>query len=63
MSTNKTKRKYAKRQRRKKQRGSFLTRCDFAYASRDTFNHVGKITPTLIKNASSEINKIRLNRL
>ena len=58
-----TKRKYAKCQKRKKQRGSFLTRYDFAYASRETFNQVGKIAPRLIKNASSQISKIKLTRL
>lgn len=42
----------------KRQRSDFLNRYDFAHASRDTVNRVGKIALEIIKNASSEINNI-----
>lgn len=42
----------------KRQRCDFLNRYDFAHASRDTVNRVGKIALEIIKNASSEINNI-----
>ena len=42
----------------KRQRSDFLNRYDFAHASRDTVNQVGKIALEIIKNASSEINNI-----
>ena len=54
-----TRRKYQKRT----QSGSFLNRYDFTYAGRDTANQVGKITPGIIKNASSEINNIAQQRI
>ena len=44
--------------RKGKQRGGFLNRYDFAYAGRDTVNHLGKIAPGLIKDASSQISSI-----
>ena len=47
-----------KSQRRQRQRGRFLNRCDFTYVRRDTVNQVGKIVPGLIKNAGPEINNI-----
>ena len=31
---------------------------DFAYAGRDTVNHLGKVAPDIIRNASSEINNV-----
>lgn len=42
----------------KRQRSDILNRYDFAHASRDTVNRVGKIALEIIKNASSEINNI-----
>ena len=53
-----------KRQRRgrRKQRGGFLNRYDFAYAGRDTVNQAMKgldtLAPKLINQASKEIDKI-----
>ena len=45
--------------RKKKQRGSFLNRYDFAYAGRDTVSQAGKelerIGPGLIKKAVEEL--------
>ena len=43
--------------------GGFFGRYDFAYAGRDTVNQVGKIAPGLIKQATSEIDKIARNRV
>ena len=43
--------------------GGFFGRYHFAYAGRDTVNQVGKIAPGLIKQATSEINKIARNRI
>ena len=50
--------KSAGKKRRRSQTGQFLNRYDFAYAGRDTVNHVGKIAPGIIGKATSDINKI-----
>ena len=56
----KSRQKYQKR----KQRSSFLNRYHFAYACTDTVNQLRKIAPGVIKNASSEINKLqRINQI
>ena len=46
-----------------RQTGGFLNRYDFAYAGRDTINHVGKIAPGIINKATSDINKIAQQRI
>ena len=46
-----------------RQKGGFLNRYDFAYAGRDTINHVGKIAPGIINKATSDINKIAQQRI
>ena len=43
-------------QRRKKQTGGFLSRYDFAYASRDVVNQAAKVAPGAIKGATSKNN-------
>ena len=48
---------------KKRQRSDFLNRYDFAHASRDTVNRVGKIALEIIKNASSEIINIAWQRI
>ena len=56
-----------KRIRRKKQKGEFLNRYDFAYAGRDTikqaFQNLDKTAPPLIQNLSAELNKILEQRI
>ena len=47
--------------KRHKQTGGFLSRYDFA--GRDTVNQVGKIAPYIIKNATSQIDKIAKDRI
>lgn len=49
--------------RRRKQRGGFLNRYDFAYAGRDVVNQAGKIAPELINQATGQINKIAQDRI
>ena len=49
--------------KKSRQAGGFLNRYDFAYAGRDTVNQVGKITPKIITNANSDINKIAKDRI
>ena len=49
--------------KRRKQTGVFLSRYDFAYAGRDTVNQVGKIALNIIKNATSQIDKIAKDRI
>ena len=49
--------------KKSRQTGGFLNRYDFAYAGRDTVNQVGKITPKIITNANSDINKIAKDRI
>ena len=44
--------------KRRRQRGGFVNRYDFAYAGRDTVNQVGKIAPGIIKQATCQIDKI-----
>ena len=46
-----------------RQTGGFLNRYDFAYAGRDTINHVGKIAPGIMNKATSDINKIAQQRI
>ena len=46
-----------------RQTGGFLNRYYFAYAGRDTINHVGKIAPGIINKATSDINKIAQQRI
>ena len=56
-----------KRIRRKKQRGFFFNRFDFAYAGRDAINqafkNLDKSAPRLIQNLSTEVNKILEQRI
>ena len=54
--------KYNARYKKRKQRGGFLSRYDFAYAGRDTVNQLCEIVPNVIKNASDEINNIAQQR-
>ena len=49
--------------KKKRQTGGFLSRYDFAYAGRDTVNHVSKIAPNIIKNATNNINKMAKERI
>ena len=37
---------------------SFLNRYDFSYAGRDTVNQAAKVAPSIIKDATNEINNI-----
>ena len=50
-------------QKKKRQTGGFLNRYDFAYAGRDTVNQVGKIARGIINKATSDINKIAMDRI
>ena len=56
----------SKRQRRR-QRGGFLNRYDFAYASQDTINTgittFKQMAPALIENAGNKIDKVTKNRI
>ena len=60
-------RRQKRRVRRKKQKGGFLYRYDFAYAGRDTINqafkNLDKTAPLLIHNLSAELNKILEQRI
>ena len=49
--------------RKKRQTGRFLNRYDFAYAGRDVVNQAGKVTPSIINKATSDINKIAQERI
>ena len=40
-----------------------MNRYDFAYAGRDTVNQVGKIARGIINKATSDINKIAMDRI
>ena len=51
------------RNQRRRQTGGFLNRYDFAYAGRGTLNQLGKIAPSIIKNASGQIDEIARNRI
>ena len=48
---------------RKRQRGGFLNRYDFAYASRDTVNQEAKVAPGVIKAAADDINRVAEQRI
>ena len=73
MRRQKTKRKksyYRKRsctnQKRKRQRGGFLNRYDFAYADRDTVDQAAKVAPGVIEAATNDVNNIveqRINQI
>ena len=41
--------------KRRRQRGGFLNRYNFAYAGRDTVNQVGKIASGIIKQATYQV--------
>ena len=49
--------------KRTHQRGVLLSRYDFAFAGRDTVNQVGKIAPSIIRQATGEIDKIMQSRI
>ena len=49
--------------RKKRQTGRFLSRYDFAYAGRDVVNQAGKVAPSIINKATSDINKIAQERI
>ena len=63
MRRRRTQRKPRRKYRKRTQKRGFLNRYNFAYAGRDTVNQVGKIAPSLIKNASSKINNIVQQRI
>ena len=42
----------------RRQIGSFLNRYDFSYAGRDTVNQAANVAPSIIKDATNEINNI-----
>ena len=48
--------------KRKRQRGDFLNRYDFAYVRRDIVNQAAKLAPGVIKNATGNIDKMVKNR-
>ena len=50
-------------EKEKRQTGGFLNRYDFAYAGRDVVNQVGKVAPSIINKATSDINKIAQERI
>ena len=60
-------RRQKRRVSRKKQKGGYLNRCDFAYEGRDTikqaFKNLDKSAPSLINNLSAELNKILEQRI
>ena len=49
--------------RKKRQTGRFLNRYDFSYAGRDVVNQAGKVAPSIINKATSDINKIAQERI
>ena len=49
--------------KRRRQTGVFLSRYDFAYASRDLVNQAGKVAPGIITKATADINKIAKQRI
>ena len=49
--------------RKKRQTGRFLSRYDFAYAGRNAVNQAGKVAPSIINKATSDINKIAQKRI
>ena len=52
-----------KTKKKRTQSGSFLNRYEFAYAGREKVNQLGKVTPSVKKIASSEINSITGQRI
>ena len=61
------KRYYRKRgatgRKRKRHRGGWLNRYDFAYAGRDAVNQAAKVAPGVIKQATHDIDQMVKNRL
>ena len=55
--------KKTKKQKKRTQSGSLLNRYEFAYAGREKVNQLGKVTPSVKKIASSEINSITGQRI
>ena len=55
--------KTKEKQKKRTQSGSFLNRYEFAYAGREKVNQLGKVTPSVKKIASSEINSITGHRI
>lgn len=53
----------SKTKKKRTQSGSFLNRYEFAYAGREKVNQLGKVTPSVKKIASSEINSITGQRI
>ena len=55
------------RRKKRKQKGGWLSRYDFAYAGRDSVNqaahHLKKIAPNLIKQSSKELDAIASRRI
>lgn len=51
MPRNTSKRKSRRPNRKRRQRGAFLKRYNFAYAGRDTVNQLSKVAPEVIKAA------------
>ena len=55
------------RYRRKRQRGGFLNRYDFAYAGRDTVNqtskHLNVLAPMLLDQLTAGLDKVSANRV
>ena len=50
----------------KKQKGGFLNRYNFTYASRDVVNQAAKVAPGVIKVVTNEINnivKVRIDQI
>ena len=45
-------------QKTRRQIDSFLNRYDFSYAGRDTVNQAANVAPSIIKDATNEINNI-----
>ena len=56
-----------RRKKRRKQKGGWLSRYDFAYAGRDSVNqaahHLKKIAPGLIKQSTKELDAIASRRI
>ena len=56
-----------KKRKRRRQKGGFLNRCDFAYARRDVvnqaFKNLDKTAPALIQNLKCELNDVLQQRI
>ena len=50
-------------QKKRKQRGGFLNRYDFAYTARDAVNQAARVAPGIIKSAIKDIDEIAKNRI